>query len=200
MVRLQLVEGADPDMASLEVERRIARIRSRLPADALDPSVAKARPGRVADHQRRAHWGRARRPVRRGSQPDRSVARVGSRGRSRQRVWRASTRVAGAGQLRHPCRLRSIGSAGFDGAGRGQRHLNHCVALIEILEVHQGAPRCFLNAGTDRRAALIMVGPMAGGRLLCVPVEPTGRFAIWRPVTAFEANTHRRTRYQGSNQ
>src|SRR5437763_3030232 len=43
-VRLQLVEGADPDVASLEVERRVARIRSRLPADALDPTIAKADP------------------------------------------------------------------------------------------------------------------------------------------------------------
>jgi len=43
-VRLQLVEGADPDIASLEVERRISRIRSRLPADVLEPTVAKADP------------------------------------------------------------------------------------------------------------------------------------------------------------
>src|SRR4051794_36470580 len=46
-VRLQLVEGADPDTASLEVERRVARIRSRLPADALDPTVAKADPNEL---------------------------------------------------------------------------------------------------------------------------------------------------------
>src|SRR5437763_485227 len=43
-VRLQLVEGADPDIASLEVERRVARIRGRLPVDVLDPAVAKADP------------------------------------------------------------------------------------------------------------------------------------------------------------
>src|SRR4051794_24175979 len=46
-VRLQLVEGADPDMASLEVERRVARIRSKLPTDALDPTIAKADPNEL---------------------------------------------------------------------------------------------------------------------------------------------------------
>ncbi len=43
-VRVQLYAGADPNMAALDVERRIARIRARLPADANDPVVNKADP------------------------------------------------------------------------------------------------------------------------------------------------------------
>jgi hydrophobic/amphiphilic exporter-1 (mainly G- bacteria), HAE1 family len=41
---VQLVDGADPTQASLEVERRVNAIRSRLPADASDPRVNKADP------------------------------------------------------------------------------------------------------------------------------------------------------------
>jgi hydrophobic/amphiphilic exporter-1 (mainly G- bacteria), HAE1 family len=43
-VRVQLYAGSDPNMAALDVERRIARIRSRLPNDASDPVVNKADP------------------------------------------------------------------------------------------------------------------------------------------------------------
>src|SRR5204863_9179131 len=43
-VNVQLVDGADPNQASLEVERRVNAIRSRLPADASDPRVNKADP------------------------------------------------------------------------------------------------------------------------------------------------------------
>src|ERR1041385_2633402 len=41
---VQLVDGTDPTQASLEVERRVNAIRSRLPADASDPRVNKADP------------------------------------------------------------------------------------------------------------------------------------------------------------
>jgi HAE1 family hydrophobic/amphiphilic exporter-1 len=43
-VNVQLVDGTDPTQASLEVERRVNAIRSRLPADASDPRVNKADP------------------------------------------------------------------------------------------------------------------------------------------------------------
>jgi len=43
-VRIQLVEGTNPDLATIDVERRIARIRNRLPSDAGDPIVRKADP------------------------------------------------------------------------------------------------------------------------------------------------------------
>lgn len=71
----------------------------------------------------------------------------------------------------------------------------HQVAVTEILDVHRGAPKFFRNSGTGR-APTIMVGITARGRWLCVPIEPTGRPGIWRPVTAFEANAHHREKYQ----
>src|SRR5690242_20685628 len=43
-VFVQLVDGTDPTQASLEVERRVNAIRSRMPADASDPRVNKADP------------------------------------------------------------------------------------------------------------------------------------------------------------
>src|SRR4030095_7850033 len=43
-VRVQFVEGANMDLAALDVERRVARIRNRLPIDAGDAAVAKADP------------------------------------------------------------------------------------------------------------------------------------------------------------
>src|SRR5437867_3503154 len=44
LVRVRLYAGADPNMASLDVERRVARIRSRLPVDADEPGIFKADP------------------------------------------------------------------------------------------------------------------------------------------------------------
>lgn len=70
----------------------------------------------------------------------------------------------------------------------------HRVSLTEIAETHMGHPRFFLNEG-QHRAPVVMVGPTAAGRLLCVPVEPAGRWGAWRPVTAFEANRHHHERY-----
>jgi hydrophobic/amphiphilic exporter-1 (mainly G- bacteria), HAE1 family len=43
-VNVQLIDGTDPTQASLEVERRVNAIRSKLPADASDPRVNKADP------------------------------------------------------------------------------------------------------------------------------------------------------------
>jgi uncharacterized DUF497 family protein len=77
----------------------------------------------------------------------------------------------------------------------------HDVTVAEILQVHQGAPRYFSNASTGasgrRRAPVIMVGRTDDGRLLVVPVEPTGRSGVWRPITAFEGNRHHRMAYEG---
>jgi len=56
----------------------------------------------------------------------------------------------------------------------------------QALQVLDNEPRFFRNRG-DRRAAYVMVGPTFGGRLLVVPIEDWGH-AIWRPVTAFDAN------------
>jgi hypothetical protein len=73
----------------------------------------------------------------------------------------------------------------------------HRVAVVEILQVHEGVPRYFANVGTGR-APIVIVEPTAAGRFLCVPIEPTGLRGTWRPVTAFEANAHHRTKYEGA--
>jgi hypothetical protein len=76
-------------------------------------------------------------------------------------------------------------------------YAKHVVSLAEILEVHQGRPRYFLNTGSGaRRAPAIMLGLTARGRCLCVPIEPVGSDGVWRPVTAFEANAHHREKYE----
>src|SRR5581483_7536796 len=43
-IQIQLVEGADPDLAALDVERRISRILSKLPTDITAPTIQKADP------------------------------------------------------------------------------------------------------------------------------------------------------------
>jgi hypothetical protein len=75
-------------------------------------------------------------------------------------------------------------------------YAKHDVTIAEILEVHRSAPKYFPNVSTGS-APMVMVGPTATNRFLCVPIEPTGKFGIWRPLTAFEANTHHRQRYGG---
>ncbi len=72
----------------------------------------------------------------------------------------------------------------------------HRVSIREINEVLLGIPAYFVNA-LSGRAPLIMVGPTLRNRFLCVPIEPTERRGIWRPVTAFEANKHHIERYAG---
>ncbi len=73
----------------------------------------------------------------------------------------------------------------------------HIVSLSEILEVFGGDPKFFENPSSQgRRAPIVMVGPTSAERILCVPIEPTGRWGIWRPITAFTANTHHIERYR----
>ena len=78
----------------------------------------------------------------------------------------------------------------------GGTYSKHEVSLSEILQVFVDSPRFFLNTSPTGRAPLIMLGPTIAGRMLCVPIEPTGKLGIWRPVTAFEANSHHRQRYR----
>ena len=70
----------------------------------------------------------------------------------------------------------------------------HIVTFTEILEAFTSSPKFFLNS-TGLRAPLVMIGPTNHGRFLVVPIEPSGKFGIWRPVTAFTANAHHRQRY-----
>ena len=82
---------------------------------------------------------------------------------------------------------------------QGQRAIydKHRVSPSEIIETHEGSPEYFENIGEQRRAPLLLVGPTDGGRMILVPLEPTGRWGVWRVVTAFEANSHHRERYHG---
>jgi len=75
-------------------------------------------------------------------------------------------------------------------------YAKHDVLMIEVLQIHANLPKYYLNLGTGRRAPLIMVGPTDACRFLCVPIEPTRRHGVWRPITAFEANTHHVERYR----
>ena len=72
----------------------------------------------------------------------------------------------------------------------------HAVSEREIREIHAGAPEYFGNEGAERRAPVIMLGPTKAGRIVAVPIEPTHRHGVWRPVTAFEANAQDRRRYK----
>ena len=71
----------------------------------------------------------------------------------------------------------------------------HVVSASEIAEVHEGDARYFVNEGELRRAPIVMVGPTVAGRMLTVPIEPTGRWRVWRPVSAYESNQHHVDRY-----
>ena len=72
----------------------------------------------------------------------------------------------------------------------------HDVSATEVLEAHKTAPQYFINEGEGRRAPIAMVGPTRAGRMLCVPIEPTGRAGLWRCVSAYEANAHHIARYK----
>ena len=71
----------------------------------------------------------------------------------------------------------------------------HRISSSEILEAHHNNPRYFTNRA-GLRAPTIMVGKSARGRIITVPLEPSGTYSLWRPVTAFEANQHDIQRFQ----
>ena len=71
----------------------------------------------------------------------------------------------------------------------------YAVSEREIREVQSGRPQFFENTGRQR-APLIMLGPTRSDRVLVIPLEPTHRWGVWRPVTAFEANAHHKKRYR----
>ena len=78
----------------------------------------------------------------------------------------------------------------------------HNVSLLEIVEVHQNAPKYFANKGpeggsersAENNAPIVLVGPTFNGRMVAVPIDPAGE-GTWRPRTAFEANTHHKEKY-----
>ena len=77
-----------------------------------------------------------------------------------------------------------------------RQHYKHLVSEKEVRQVHAVAPEYFENEGENRRTPIIMVGPTETGRIVCVPIEPTHARGLWYPVTAFEANTHDKERYE----
>jgi len=74
----------------------------------------------------------------------------------------------------------------------------HFVRSSEVLEVLLGRPIFLDNADPDQdhRAPVMMVGETVQGRLLIVPIEPTGRPGVWRAVTAYQASLSERRRYE----
>lgn len=81
-----------------------------------------------------------------------------------------------------------------------RQYEKHNVSAIEVLQVQTRAPEYFDNVGEGRRASIIMLGPTNNDRMLAVPLEPTHDRGVWHPVTAFEANTHDRQRYEERRQ
>ena len=76
-----------------------------------------------------------------------------------------------------------------------RQYPKHQISPVEVIEVHQNEPEYFENVGENRRTPLIMVGVTNSGRPVSVPIEPTNKKETWRPVTAFESNSHHRQRY-----
>ena len=74
-------------------------------------------------------------------------------------------------------------------------YAKHRVSEQEVREAWLGNPAYVENVGERRRESIIMLGWTQGGRILVVPLQPTHRWGVWRPVTAFEANAHHRKRY-----
>ena len=74
-------------------------------------------------------------------------------------------------------------------------YAKHRVSEQEVREAWLGEPAYVENVGERRQESIIMLGRTRGGRILVVPLQPTHRWGVWRPVTAFEANAHHRKRY-----
>jgi len=72
---------------------------------------------------------------------------------------------------------------------------NHNVSFAEVNEVHQAKPQYYVNT-EGHKAPIYMIGPTDAGRFLFVPIEPTGIWQVWRPVTAYTANTVYVERYK----
>ena len=72
----------------------------------------------------------------------------------------------------------------------------HRVSFLEIAQVHQSRHKLFVNSSPTGRAPLVMVGATRAGRFLCIPIEPTSKRGVWRPITAYEANRHHIERYK----
>ena len=81
-------------------------------------------------------------------------------------------------------------------ASEMRQYGKHSVSQEEINQVYARFPKYFENEGPGRRAPVIMIGSTASDRIIVIPIEPMHIKGGWRPVTAFEANTHDRERYE----
>jgi len=88
-----------------------------------------------------------------------------------------------------------VGELVFDAVNEA-KFADHGATIIDVLDVLDLEPRFFVNR-RGRRASHVMVGRTHSGRMLIVPIEDWGR-GVWRPVTAFEANTWQVRRYRSS--
>lgn len=75
-------------------------------------------------------------------------------------------------------------------------YAKHHVSGTEVLEAHDNGGEFFDNAAPGHVAPLVMVGETNSGRIITVPIVPSGRRGLWRPYSAYEANAHDRRRYE----
>ena len=73
----------------------------------------------------------------------------------------------------------------------------HGVSEAEMRQVLDGEP-AFLPNKKGHRAPIVMIGPTFGGRLLTIPLSPTGMDEVWRPATAWDSSAGERARYDAA--
>lgn len=82
----------------------------------------------------------------------------------------------------------------FDGANRPEIEA-HGITEDEVESVLTTDPR-FVVKKRGRAGAYLMIGPSLGGKMLTVPITPTGSPGLWRPVTAWPSSRGELTRWQ----
>lgn len=80
-------------------------------------------------------------------------------------------------------------------ASSQRAYAKHRVSEKEVREAWLGNPAYVENVGRRRGESIIMLGRTHSGRIIVVPLQPTHRWGVWRPITAFEANAHHKERY-----
>ena len=73
----------------------------------------------------------------------------------------------------------------------------HGVSEAEIRQVLDEEP-IFLPNKKGHSAPVIMIGPTFGGRLLTVPLRPTGVEGVWRPASAWDSSKAEWARYDAA--
>lgn len=81
----------------------------------------------------------------------------------------------------------------FDETNRAKM-LSHGVTMREALEVMEGDPKAFRNH-SEGGAPWILIGSTIRGRLLTLPLDPTGEQGVWRPRTGYDSSIKEQRRY-----